>query len=98
MSFATACTEPAPQKQVDNDVGRSRLGQKAANQAGITDPRGPRYQDMALIDRFRPEADIGVSPIAAASRMLTHITIDSLAVQLSFHFVRHSQALGNTTR
>jgi hypothetical protein len=55
-------------------------------------------QIATAIDRFRPKADIGMSPIAAASRMLTHITIDSLAVQLSFHFVRHSQALGNTTR
>ena len=55
MSFATACTEPAPQKQVDNDVGRSRFGQKATNQAGITDRRDPRYQDMELIDRFRPK-------------------------------------------
>lgn len=47
---------------------------------------------------YRLKADIGMAPIAAASRMLTHITIDSLAVKLSFHFVRHSQALGNTTR
>ena len=38
---------------------------------------------------------IGMSPIAVASRALKHVTIDSLAVQLSFHFVRHSQALGN---
>jgi hypothetical protein len=44
------------------------------------------------------QADIGISPIAAALGMLTHVTIDFLAVQLSFHFVRHSQALGNTTR
>jgi hypothetical protein len=47
---------------------------------------------------FRPKANIGISPIAAALGMLTHVTIDFLAVQLSFHFVRHSQALGNTTR
>lgn len=48
--------------------------------------------------RRLPIEDIGTTPIAAASRMRPHITIDYLAVELSFHFVRHSQALGDTTR
>lgn len=34
----------------------------------------------------------------AASATLAHVTVDFLAVQLGFHFVPHSQALGNTTR
>ena len=63
--------------------------------AGRLNP--PPANPIAKI-RFWPNAEIGMSLIAAALSTLTHVTIDSFAVQLSFHFVRHSQALGNAAR